>query len=114
MLKYIDSHPDEEAFKNPRIIEMVNRLRTMRQDADKNGPEGDIARQQLFNTTRGMKRDGLVVRTARATRPPRVEYALTPLGETLVGPLSGILAWAEAHFSEVDEARASFDRGFSS
>jgi DNA-binding HxlR family transcriptional regulator len=75
---------------------------------------GGISGKMLTQTLRGMKRDGLVVRTARATRPPRVEYALTPLGETLVGPLSGILTWAEAHFSEVDEARASFDRGFSS
>ena len=73
---------------------------------------GGISHKMLTQTLRSMERDGLVVRTVHATRPARVEYALTPLGETIVGPLSAILAWAEAHFPEVEESRAGFDAGY--
>ena len=62
VVKHIDSHPDEEAFKNPRVIELANRLRAMLKNSGKNGPDGDIARHQLRGlsqsfSTRGMKRD---------------------------------------------------------
>ncbi len=63
VLDYIKDHPDEERFKEPRVIEMVNKLRAMRGAGDKNGPDGDVARQQLRGlsrsfSTRGMKSDG--------------------------------------------------------
>jgi DNA-binding HxlR family transcriptional regulator len=72
---------------------------------------GGVSAKMLTQTLRGLERDGLVVRTVYPTQPPRVEYALTSLGETLVEPLSGILAWAEVHFSELQSARARYDRG---
>jgi DNA-binding HxlR family transcriptional regulator len=40
------------------------------------------------------------------TVPPIVEYSLTPLGETLVQPLTALCAWASEHLHEVDAARA--------
>jgi DNA-binding HxlR family transcriptional regulator len=39
---------------------------------------------------------------------PRVEYALTPLGRTLVEPLTALCRWAAAHLEEVEAARARF------
>lgn len=42
--------------------------------------------------------------------PPKVEYSLTPLGETLKEPLGAICTWSEDHLPEVEEIRAhSYD-----
>jgi DNA-binding HxlR family transcriptional regulator len=41
--------------------------------------------------------------------PPRVEYALTPLGATLAGPLRALGAWSVAHGKHVEEARGRFE-----
>jgi DNA-binding HxlR family transcriptional regulator len=37
--------------------------------------------------------------------PPRTEYSLTPLGETLRKPLGSLCEWAETHIGEVEKAR---------
>ncbi len=42
-----------------------------------------------------MTRDGLISRTAFAEIPPRVEYALTPQGESLLEALAPLRDWAE-------------------
>ena len=63
----------------------------------------------LTVTLRGMERDGLVVRTVYPEVPPRVEYALTPLGKTLRQLVRGLVAWSGAHLTEVDAARAAYD-----
>ncbi|WP_411148863.1 winged helix-turn-helix transcriptional regulator [Streptomyces sp. A30] len=49
-----------------------------------------------LQTLRAMERDGLLTRTAYDENPPRVEYALTPLGRTLI-PLPRLLAARHAH-----------------
>jgi DNA-binding HxlR family transcriptional regulator len=41
--------------------------------------------------------------------PPRVEYALTPLGVTLHDAAGTLVSWADAHLAEVDAARAAYD-----
>jgi DNA-binding HxlR family transcriptional regulator len=66
-----------------------------------------ISQKMLTQTLRSLERDGLVARRAEATVPVTVEYSLTPLGATLVGPLEAIRVWAEAHIDEVLDARAS-------
>ena len=45
-----------------------------------------ISQRMLTVTLRGLERDGLVSRTVHAVVPPRVDYALTPMGRTLLGP----------------------------
>ena len=42
-----------------------------------------------------LTRDGLISRTAFAVIPPRVEYALTPQGETLLEALEPLANWAK-------------------
>jgi len=69
-----------------------------------------ISQRMLTVTLRGLERDGLVVRTIYPEVPPRVEYALTPLGSTLRQLLRGLVAWAGAHLAEVDAARAGYDQ----
>jgi DNA-binding HxlR family transcriptional regulator len=68
-----------------------------------------ISEKVLTQTLRGMERDGLVHRRVYAVVPPRVEYSLTPLGETLVAPLGALCAWAEQHLWEVERARTAYD-----
>jgi DNA-binding HxlR family transcriptional regulator len=63
----------------------------------------------LTVTLRGLERDGLVSRTMYPEVPPRVEYALTPLGATLREIVRALIEWSGAHLAEVDAARARYD-----
>jgi DNA-binding HxlR family transcriptional regulator len=63
----------------------------------------------LTQTLRALERDGLVARTVYAQVPPRVEYRLTPLGETLLAPLDAVRAWAEEHAGKILQARQDYD-----
>nr|BFE49254.1 hypothetical protein GCM10017745_26810 [Saccharothrix mutabilis subsp. capreolus] len=51
----------------------------------------------LTLTLRSLERDGLVSRTVTPTSPPRVDYALTPVGVTLSEQVSALRRWAEEH-----------------
>jgi DNA-binding HxlR family transcriptional regulator len=68
-----------------------------------------ISQRMLTLTLRTLERDGLVSRTVTPTRPPRVDYALTDLGRTLLVPVSGLVRWAEEHRTEIQAARNRFD-----
>lgn len=68
-----------------------------------------ISQKMLTQTLRDLERDGLVVRTIYAEVPPRVEYALTPLGVTLCGPIAQLGEWAVAHVDEIKRAQTKFD-----
>ena len=70
---------------------------------------GGISQKMLTQTLRDLERDGLVKRTMYAEIPPRVEYALTPLGDTLRGPLNALGMWASDHMEEVRAAQERFD-----
>lgn len=59
--------------------------------------------------SKGLERDGLVRRTAFATVPVTVEYAMTPLGETLVATVEALRLWSDAHIEEVRAARSRYD-----
>ncbi len=69
-----------------------------------------ISQRMLTVTLRGLERDGLVTRTVYPTIPPRVEYALTPMGRTLLDTVCTLLRWADDHMPEIDAARAAYDR----
>uniref|UniRef100_UPI0025B68185 winged helix-turn-helix transcriptional regulator n=1 Tax=uncultured Duncaniella sp. TaxID=2768039 RepID=UPI0025B68185 len=49
----------------------------------------------------GLEADRLVSRRLYAEVPPRVEYALTPLGHSLMPHIRGLVAWALENYSEV-------------
>ena len=68
-----------------------------------------ISEKVLTQTLRGMERDGVVARRVHAEVPPRVEYALTPLGATMAPPLKALGSWSIAHGKRVEEARDRFD-----
>jgi DNA-binding HxlR family transcriptional regulator len=69
-----------------------------------------ISQRMLTVTLRGLERDGLVHRTMYPEVPPRVEYAVTPLGATLREIMRSLVVWSSAHLVEVDAARARYDQ----
>jgi DNA-binding HxlR family transcriptional regulator len=70
---------------------------------------GGISQRMLTLTLRGLERDGLVTRTVFPTIPPRVDYALTPLGRDLLQPVSALGAWAIRNQAKIAKARERFD-----
>ncbi len=68
-----------------------------------------ISQRMLTHTLRQLERDGLVERTVYPSVPVRVEYELTALGETLIGPLEALAQWAESHRAVILSARAAYD-----
>ena len=71
---------------------------------------GGISQRMLTLTLRGLERDGLVTRTVFPTIPPRVDYELTDLGRGLSQPVEALGRWAIEHLTEIEDARARFDR----
>jgi DNA-binding HxlR family transcriptional regulator len=66
-----------------------------------------ISHRMLTKTLRDLERDGLVSRAVHAEVPPRVEYALTPLGRTLLEPIDGLARWVDVHGPAVLRNRAA-------
>ncbi|MCX4724338.1 helix-turn-helix transcriptional regulator [Streptomyces sp. NBC_01306] len=66
-----------------------------------------ISQRMLTHTLRQLQEDGLITRTAYAEVPPRVEYALAPLGRGLHEIVMQLIGWAADHH---DEIRANRDR----
>lgn len=67
-----------------------------------------ISAKVLTDTLRALEEDGIVTRQVFAEVPPRVEYQLTDLGQTLHAPLDALRLWAETHIPEVLSARAAY------
>ncbi len=70
---------------------------------------GNISQKMLTATLRNLERDGFVRRTVTPTRPPQVEYALTELGECLLGPVSALACWTVDNMDRIAAARAEYD-----
>ena len=68
-----------------------------------------ITARMLTVTLRGLERDGIVTRTIHPVIPPRVEYALTPMGQTLRDTMGQLVSWSVSHLPEIDAARADYD-----
>jgi DNA-binding HxlR family transcriptional regulator len=67
-----------------------------------------ISQRMLTLTLKTLEQNGLVTRTILASVPPRVDYALTPLGHTLVEPLKALLEWSLEHRAEMAAARRAY------
>jgi len=74
-----------------------------------------ISQRMLTLTLRGLERDGLVTRTVTAkVIPPRVDYELTALGESLAEPVIALANWAHEHVADIAVARERYDARASS
>ncbi|MEV6344063.1 helix-turn-helix domain-containing protein [Actinoplanes sp. NPDC051851] len=65
-----------------------------------------ISQRMLTLTLRNLERDGLVSRSVFAEVPPRVEYALTPTGQSLIPPALALAGWAIEHVPQIEASRA--------
>ena len=68
-----------------------------------------ITSRMLTVTLRGLERDGIVTRTIHPVIPPRVDYALTPMGLTLLDAIGALVSWADVHLPEIGAAQAAYD-----
>jgi DNA-binding HxlR family transcriptional regulator len=57
----------------------------------------DVSKKMLTQTLRTLEKDGLLIRTVYAEVPPRVEYRLTPLGQSFLEPVTALCQWATAN-----------------
>jgi len=69
----------------------------------------DISQRMLTQTLRELERDGLLTREMSPGVPPRVDYALTPLGESFIEPMQEMLSWGAKHQGRIDVIRRAYD-----
>lgn len=68
-----------------------------------------ISPKMLVQNLRNLERLGLIKRVIFPTVPPRVDYELTPLGESLAQPLASLGEWAYQHMADVNAAALQYD-----
>jgi len=69
---------------------------------------GDISQKMLTVTLRTLEADGLISRKMYTEIPPRVEYQLTALGNSLLPHISSLSAWADKHMATIMENREKY------
>ncbi|MFC5730060.1 MULTISPECIES: winged helix-turn-helix transcriptional regulator [Nocardioides] len=99
---------DRVADKWSLLVVSLLKRETMRFNELRREIDG-ISQRMLTVTLRNLERDGLVRRTAYPEIPPRVEYALSDLGCTLLGTIEPLVRWTEEHQAEIVRARVEFD-----
>lgn len=72
---------------------------------------GGISRKVLTQTLRRLQSYGLIERLAYAEAPPRVEYSLTALGQTLTGPIAALTDWATTYGAAVADFQEAAQQG---
>ncbi|UJW87611.1 helix-turn-helix transcriptional regulator [Devosia sp. SL43] len=69
----------------------------------------DISQKMLTQTLRDLQRDGMVARRVFDTKPPSVEYRLTPMGESIIVPFGHLIQWASENHQTIGASRVEFD-----
>lgn len=83
-------------YGRQRFVEVSRRLPT-------------ITPKVLTQRLRQLERDGLVTRTYHPEVPPRVEYEITPLGQSLAPLFASLADWSAENLPRVEQARTAFD-----
>ena len=81
----------------------------LRRLLDRLSAEGKMSQRVLTLKLRVLERNGLVARAVSEDVPPKVGYALTALGDALVGEARGLLNWVQGNDGAIWAARAAFD-----
>ncbi|MCW0001964.1 helix-turn-helix transcriptional regulator [Pararhizobium sp. YC-54] len=69
----------------------------------------DISQRMLTQTLRDLQRDGYIGREVFPTQPPSVEYSLTPLGQSFLVLVRGLVDWSVEHHQAIRAARVAYD-----
>lgn len=69
----------------------------------------DISQRMLTQTLRDLQRDGYIGRQVFPTQPPSVEYSLTPLGQSFLVLVKGLVDWSVEHHQAIRAARVAYD-----
>ena len=69
-----------------------------------------ISQRMLTTTVRHLERDGILTRKVFPVIPPRVDYALTPLGKDLLKPVENLVEWVEGNWEKIEKSRGTFDQ----
>jgi DNA-binding HxlR family transcriptional regulator len=100
---YAAGCPTRQVLTLGLIRDKPRRFNALRRDIE------GVTQKMLSQTLKQMERDGLITRTVLPTMPVSVEYAITPLGQTLAAVLDGLQLWARDHIADVLAARRRYD-----
>ncbi|MCF0056687.1 helix-turn-helix domain-containing protein [Dyadobacter sp. CY356] len=89
------------------IITILGECGTLRFN-EINAVIGTISPKMLTVTLKTLEADGLISRKIYPQVPPRVEYTLTPLGESLLPPMSLLVDWAVKNMPEIKASREKY------
>ncbi len=84
----------------PVILHLLNEQSPMRSGELRRSVPG-VSQKVLTATLRNLERDGMVIREDYLETPPRVEYCITELGESLIPIIFSLETWAEENSTEV-------------
>jgi DNA-binding HxlR family transcriptional regulator len=85
------------------LLDGTTRFNALRRRVD------GISEKMLSQTLQALERDGLVLREARPTIPPHVEYSLTPVGRDVADKLLELVELLESRMPSVMDARMEYD-----
>ena len=80
-----------------KVIVLWELARGVRRFGELHRALAGVTAKMLTQQLRELEKDGVVSRKVYAEVPPKVEYALTPLGETLRPILDGMDAWGRRY-----------------
>ena len=70
----------------------------------------DVSSRVLSSTLRTLEADGLIDRKVYAVVPPKVEYRLTDVGESLLPLIRQLTEWAQANMKKVITHRKEYEQ----
>ena len=71
---------------------------------------GGVSERMLAHSLQALESDGFVLRVVYPTKPPKVEYSLTPLGRELAAHVQALTQWVENNVSRVLDYREATSR----
>ena len=95
---------DERQQRIMEIIATIGRV-----EADAVAAQLRVSRETIRRDLMLLERDGLANRQVFPTKPPKVQYSLSPLGVSVLTPLAALVGWAEDNYAVIRDARRRFD-----
>ena len=88
------------------LFTLENHLTIRFKELQRNIP--DISQKMLTATLKALEADGLISREVFTEVPPRVEYALTEKGKSLLPLIDNLLTWASNNMEDIIASRERF------